>query len=240
MKRLFILSLLFLSVFSSCWDMFGKRVRGDGNVKTENRSVTGYNSIDVSGSIDVYVREDSAQSVKIETDENLLQYVTVRVEGTVLEIYPRDNYNLRPTGTIKVYVAGSDFKKFEASGACDYYTDNKITNSDDISIDLSGACDAKMELSAPKIKAELSGSGKLILTGETKDLSIGGSGSSDFRCFDMKAENVNVDISGSGDAEVFASVKLNIDVSGSGSIKYKGNPSVSQRISGSGSVDKVE
>ena len=32
----------------------------------------------------------------------------------------------------------------------------------------------------------------------------------DVKCFELMAENVDVDISGAGDAEVFASVKLDV------------------------------
>jgi len=237
----FILSAVVISIFfTSCGNLFGKRIRGNGNIKTETRSVTGYNSIDVSGAIDVYVKQDSTQNIRIETDENLLVYIVVREEGGVLRVYPKDNSNLKPTGSIKVYVAGPNFRKFEGSGACDYYTENKITNTESIAIDLSVSCDATMELNSPKITAEVTGAGKLILKGEAKDLNIDGTGSSDFRCFDLQAENVDVDITGAGDAEVFASVKLDVTVSGAGSVKYKGNAAVSQKVSGSGSVRKVQ
>ena len=157
MKRIIILLLLSMIVLSSCWQLFGKRIRGNGTIKTEMRSVTGYSSIDVSGAIDVYVKQDSAQSIKIETDENLMEYIVVREDGEVLKIYPKDNSNLKPSGSIKVYVAGLNFRRFEASGACDYYTENKITNTESIAIDLSGSCDAKMELNAPKIQQVLLG-----------------------------------------------------------------------------------
>jgi hypothetical protein len=95
-------------------------------------------------------------------------------------------------------------------------------------------------LNTPKIAADISGSCDLLLTGETKDFSVHGSGSTDIKAMDLKAENVDVHISGSGEADVYASVKLNIGVSGSGSVRYKGNPSISQEISGSGSIKKVE
>lgn len=240
MKRIVVLSLFASVIFSSCYNLFGKRIRGNGIIKTETRSVTGYNSIDVSGAIDVYVKQDSAQSIKIETDENLMAYIVVREEGGVLKIYPKDNSNLRPTGTIKVYVSGSNFRRFGASGACDYYSENKITNAESIAIDLSGSCDAMLELNSPKITAGVTGAGKLTLKGETKELHVDGTGSSNFKCMDMMAETVYVDITGAGDAEVYASVKLDVSVSGAGSVRYKGNASVNQKVSGSGSVKKVE
>jgi hypothetical protein len=240
MKKILLLSLLALIVFSSCRQLFGKRIRGNGVIKTETRAVTGYNSVDVSGAMDVYIKQDSVQSIKIETDENLLEYITVREEGGVLKIYPKDNSNLKPSGSIKVYVAGPDFRRLEASGACDYYTENKISNAESIAIDLSGSCDANLELNAPRITAEVTGAGKLTLKGEAKELEVEGTGSSHFKCMEMMAEDVKVNITGSGDAEVFASVKLDVKVSGSGSVRYKGNASVSQKVAGSGSVKKVD
>ncbi|MBS1621922.1 MAG: DUF2807 domain-containing protein [Bacteroidetes bacterium] len=240
MKRVFIISVFSLFVFSSCWNVFGKRVSGDGRISNQSRSVSGFNNLDVGGNFDVYVRQDSVSSVKIETDENLMQYIVVRTEGNTLKIYPRDNYNLRPTGAIKIYVTAPSFSDFEISGSCDLYSENKIAGKDEISLDLSGSCDAKMELNAPKVSADISGSGSVTLKGETKELKVDGSGSSHFKCFELMAENVEVDITGSGNAEVFASVKLDVEVSGSGSVKYKGNATVNQKVLGSGSVSKVQ
>ena len=72
MKRFFVLSLLSVIVLSSCDQMFAKHIRGNGNIKTETRAAVEFNSIDVSGNIDVIIKQDSVRSIKIETDENLL------------------------------------------------------------------------------------------------------------------------------------------------------------------------
>ena len=240
MKRLILLSLLSIVIFNSCRQVFGKRIRGNGNIKIETRTATQFNSIDVSGSIDVYVKQDSVASIKIETDENLLEYVHVNNEGGTLEIHEEGGYNLKPTKSIKVYVSGPAFKHFEASGACDIYSENKISSGEAVSINLSGASNVTMELNTPKVSAGLSGAGTIALKGETKELRIDGSGSTDIKCFDMMAENIYIEISGAGDAEVYASVKLDVHVSGAGTVKYKGNATVSQSVTGAGSVKKVE
>jgi hypothetical protein len=240
MKRIFWLPVLLLIIFSSCRGVLGKRVRGDGNVKTESRSAGQFDNIDVSGAINVYLKQDSSHSVSVEADENLLSYVEIYDEGNTLIIRPRDGFNLNPSKDIKVYVASPGFNKIEASGACDVYTQNKILSSGTIEIGLSGSCDAKMELNAPKVDADLSGAGTLQLKGETKDFKVQGSGSTDIKCIELMTENADIDISGAGDAEIYASEKLNVDVSGAASVKYKGNASVSQKISGAGSVKKID
>jgi hypothetical protein len=241
MKKLFIYFIISSVVFSSCrGGLFGKRVAGNGNVRIETRSPGTFNSVDISGAMDLYVKQESGRSVKIEADDNLLSYIVVDNEGDKLVIRPRDGFNLKPTGSIKVYVSSPVFYKIEASGACDVYSQNQIVSTDAVDLDLSGSSDAKMDIKAPKITAGVSGACSVELKGETKEFSGDGSGSSNFKCFDLKAENVVIDISGAGDAEVFASTKLDVDVTGAGGVKYKGSPSINQKISGAGSVRKVD
>jgi hypothetical protein len=240
MKQLLFGAVIILMTATGCDEIFGKRIRGNGHMQTETRSSSSFTNVDVSGAIDVYIKQDSLHSIKVETDENLLQYVEAYTEGATLRIHEREGVNLKPTRSIKVYVSGPDFKRLEASGACNIYSENRVNGNEGIDIDLSGACEVKMDLKSPRVSAELSGAGTINLKGETKDFKVKGSGSTDIKCFDLMAENVDVRISGAGDADVFASVKLDVHVSGAGDVKYKGNATVSQNVSGAGSVKKVD
>ena len=240
MRRFIILTILFSMLLGSCHFIGGKRIRGNGKITTQSRTVNAFTSVDVRGDIDVYVKQDTVVSVKIEADENLLQYVQLTVENSTLDIREERGFNLKSTRGIKVYVSGPSFKHFEASGACDIFSENQLNSTEPISIDLSGACNAKMDLKTPAINVDMSGAGKITLKGETKDFDVDGSGATDVRCFELMTENSRVEMSGAGDAEVFASLKLDVHVSGAADIKYKGNAAVSQKVSGAGSVKKVE
>lgn len=240
MKRLFVIAFLIPVVLISCEHLSGEKIRGSGNIKTETRTAGAFTRAHVSGNIDLYVKQDSVRSIIVEADENLQEFIIISMEGDKLVVKPKDGYNLSGSKNIKVYVSSPVFKSLKASGACDIIGENKITSTEMIEIDLSGASNVKLELKAPKVDAELSGAGSVELKGETKDFSVSGSGSSDIKCIELMAENVDVHISGAGDAEVFASVKLDISVSGAGNVKYKGNAAVNKSISGAGSVKKVE
>lgn len=240
MKRFIILSILFSILLGSCHFLGGKRVRGNGKITTQSRTVNAFTSVDVSGGIDVYVKQDSVVSVKIEGDENLLEYVQVTVDDGTLDIREEKGYNLKSTKGIKVYVSGPLFKHFEASGACDIYSENKISSNSEIGIHASGASSIKMDLNAPKVEAELTGASHVTLKGETKTFSADGSGASGLKCFELMTEETDVEVSGASDAEVFASIKLVLHVSGASDVKYKGNATVSKEVSGAGSVKKVE
>ena len=240
MKGVLVVLGCAILVLSSCSNFMGKRVRGNGKIMAETRTTGSFNGVKVSGAIDLFVRTDSVSTVKVDGDENLLKYIIIEQEGSLLKVRTKNGINLKPTRSIRVYVSAPEFSRLNASGACDIFTENKISSSGTLNVDLSGASDAKLEVNAPAIKVEVSGAGSVTLKGETRDFSVDGSGSTDIKCYELLAENTKVDISGAGNAEVFASVKLDVDVSGAADVKYKGNATVSQRVSGAGSVKKTE
>lgn len=239
--RKYIWLLLALPIaFASCRFMSGRKVRGNGNIKTEERTVSNFKNVEVRGSINVYVSQGDIKPVKIEGDENLLQYVEVIEEGDRLIVRERPGFNLEPSGDLRIHVTAPVYNSIEASGASDIIGETKINNPENLELHVSGAGNIKMEVDAPKLKADISGSGSIDLKGQTKEVDLGLSGAAHAHCFDLLSENTSVDISGAGSAEVYASMKLDASVSGAGSVSYKGNAtSVNQHVSGAGSVNKV-
>ena len=147
----------------------GKRIRGNGTMKTETRSAGTFSNIDVSGSFDVYVKQDSASSVKVEADENLMEYIVIETLGNTLRIKTKDGANLKSSNGIKVYVSNPSYKDFDASGACDIESENRITSTETISIGLSGASSVKLDVNAPKVSVDGSGASTVSLSGTNKD-----------------------------------------------------------------------
>jgi hypothetical protein len=239
MKHIFLSSVLAVILFSSC-HFFGRGIKGDGNVISQVRAISDFSSIDVSSAIDVYITQDAAFSVKVETDNNLQEYIEVYKEGGVLHIRQRSNTNLDPSRDTKVYVSAPMYQRLEASGACSIIGSNMISSTGTVDIDLTGASNASLDIKAPKVSAGLNGASKITLKGETKDLLIDGHGASHVNCFDLSSENAAVDVSGASSAEVFASVKLDAEASGASHVRYKGNPVVSKNESGAGSVEKAD
>jgi hypothetical protein len=241
MKKFSFLLLSIALLASSCGFIGGKRIRGNGNWKTADHSVGSFDAVEVHGAMDVYVSQGPAGPVKIETDENLQEYVEVFVSGSKLVIRTKSGVNLRPTNDMKVYVTAPLYRKIDVSGACDIIGQSKLNNSEPLQLEVSGAGEIRMEVNAPKVEVDLSGSGAVHLAGETREFDVDLSGAADAKCFDLKSESTRVEISGAGDAEVYASVQLNAKVSGAGSVRYKGNAStVNQSVSGAGSVKKAE
>ena len=239
MKNFLACILVISAAISSC-QMMGERVKGNGNIITEKRTISSFTEVDVEGAIDVYITQGDIKPIQIQGDENLLPYIEIRQEGDRLIVRNRDGYNLNPTEDMKIFITGPVFNSIDVSGACDIIGQSKISNAEPMRMRVSGAGEMKMEIDAPKVTAEISGAGSVDLKGQTKEFDLGLSGAGGAHCYDLLSENTTVDISGAGDAEVYASVKLDAEVSGAGSVKYKGNATdVKQQVHGAGSVTKV-
>jgi hypothetical protein len=237
-----ILSILLLSaiLLSSCHFMgMGERISGDGHISAQQRNTGSFNSVEASGSVKVHILQNASNSVKIETDENLMPYIEVYTNGNTLVIRTKRGYNLDPSKDLIAYVAAPVFRDIDVSGACDIIGDAPISGSEALNMHVSGSGDITMEVALPKVSTEISGNGSVNLKGRATDFSADVSGSGDVRCFGRETDNTRLDLSGSSDVEVTANKQLNIDASGSSSVQYKGNANVSQSISGSGSVKKV-
>ena len=241
MRNLFVLSLIVaVSLSSACRYVGGERVKGNGNAGGEDRSVGNFNSVSSHGEYDVYLTQGAGYSVRVEADENLLQYIETVVENNVLEIRTRQGFSLKSRTDLKVHITAPAYSKVKTFGSGNILTENKLNNTSPIELELSGSGDIKVELNAPEVRAELRGSGNINVGGETRSFTGEIRGSGDIHAANLKAENVDVDIAGSGNADVFASVKLNVDVKGSGDVKYRGGAQVSSDIAGSGSVRKMD
>ncbi len=238
MRKAILVMVGMAFIASSCSYFSGERVKGNGNVKKESRTVGSFTKVGVSGAIDLIVTQDSTRSVVIEADENLLQYIEVDEGGSGLHISSKNGYNLDPSGSIKVYVSSPAFTALDASGACSIRSENQLSGGSELSIELSGASNAHLDVKCPSISAGLSGASKLTIAGETKDMSLDASGSSNIEAFDLLSENADVELSGASHADIFASISIKADASGASGVRYKGNASVKSDASGASTIEK--
>lgn len=239
MKKL-LLVLFATAVLASCQYLGGKKIKGDGNITTREHAVTSFKNVEVSGAIDLFVAQGDVKPVRIETDDNLQQYIEVSQPGDRLVIRFREGTNPQPTHKIKAYVSAPVYSSIDVSGASNITGQTKIANTEDIKLQVSGAGDINMDVNAPGIHAEVSGAGTVNLKGETKTFDLDLTGAGKAHCYELLSEHTTVDISGAADADVFASEKLNATVSGAGSVTYKGGAgNIQQKVSGAGSVRKA-
>ncbi len=239
MKKLLLFFAVILILFSSCRYRMGKRIRGDGNVTTEQRSVTGFTGVQTHGSIDIIVSQGNFK-VEVESDRNILPYIETNIENGNLVVRYKNGIWLTDHHGAKVHVTAPVYNDFEIHGSGNVTGEGKISGNEKMKLHVSGSGDIKLDLDCPDIESGTHGSGNMILTGQTRSLNSEISGSGDLRASGLQAENVKVSVHGSGDSDVSASVSLETFISGSGDIRYKGSPKINSEVHGSGTVHKID
>ena len=193
-----------------------------------------------SGSIDVEIIAGNKFDLKVEDDENLLPHLITEVKDGVLHIYYDSNFSFSESNG-KVTVEVPSLNKITSSGSGDIKIEGTLKNANEIVITSSGSGDLDGNVDAPSIKLSNSGSGDISLKGQTQNFDCKTMGSGDVKCRNLKSENVIVNVGGSSDVSVFASVSLKVSIAGSGDVTYAGSPSSPDiNIAGSGSVKKVD
>jgi hypothetical protein len=240
MRNLLFVLLSAAVLTGSCRFVGGERVRGNGNLQTENRSQAGFKGVESYGSFDLFVSAGATTAIKIEAEENILPYIETYMDGDILKIDTKDGYWLSPKRPVKIFVTAPDYRRIKTFGSGNIIGETKITGTQKLDLGVTGSADIKMEVDAPEIDADISGSGNIQLNGKTRVFHSTVSGSGDVRAYDLMAEETKVRIAGSGNADVYASVSLDVNVAGSGDVRYKGNGRVSSNIAGSGNVKKVD
>ena len=234
-QKLPVVLLTFVILLSSCY-VLGEH--GNGKVVKQERKVEAFDAIDVSGAFDVLLSQGATQSVFVEADENLMPIIKTEVVGGTLRI--ENKKPIHDSKCLKIYITVPELKKIEISGAVDIETQTKFTETE-LRIEISGATDAKLDLAVQKLIVSSSGGCKLTVTGMANNFTLDASGAVNVYAYNLLCENVSIDISGAGDAEVNASKEIKADISGAANVKYKGNPAkVWSDVSGAGSMRKVD
>jgi len=238
MKNLKLLvAVLFATVsLNSCIldddNIFGCE-RGQGPVVTRVLDLEPFTSINLQFSDDVVIKQGPEQFVEVEGQENMIDELRLNVSN--------NNWNIRYEDCVSrhekltIYITIPDIESLHLSGSGDI-TGDGLLSGDNIDLRISGSGDMKLDLDYDQVKAKIDGSGDMDLDGECQELDLTISGSGDFHAFGMESQFCDVNISGSGNTEVWVTDELDVTISGSGDVYYIGNPSIDVSISGSGKL----
>jgi hypothetical protein len=198
---------------------------------TENRSVGNFKGVKVGQAIDVYLTTGTSTNVRVEVEDGNVSDVETNVSGGMLKIgMKRGNYrNIR----VKVYVTHKGLEYISASSASNIYSENTLKSSK-MSIDVSSAATAELEVEASEIEAQVSSSGDLELKGSAERAALYASSAGDIDAYDFTTSELKARASSAGGIRARAEDSIDAHASSGGSVRWKGNPSRSRTDSSSG------
>jgi hypothetical protein len=212
-----------------------KSIGGNGKVVCQQREIKGFKAISIKGAYDVYLKKDDKESVKIETDENLLEVIQTKLTDSILTIY--NTKTITRSKELKLTISCPDLNSIDFSGASELTSDSNLIFKD-ININVSGFGRIEMNLQSKSLSANVSGGAELDFSGKSDEFNVSITGAGNVEAQNLIAQSCKLDISGFGKAKLNVRQKLEVNISGAGKVEYYGNPEVKQSITGAGKIQK--
>lgn len=196
--------------------------KGDRNVVKQDRQLSGFTGLEASGAVTVYLAKADTFSVVVETDENLQDNVSTKVQGNTLVIKTN---TIRKATKLNVYVSLPELKSIKAAGASDVVGTSTF-EAEEFDITASGAASVKLDLNVAYLESVISGAADVKLTGtaHTHNLEVSGAGS--LNAEGLSTNKAHYMVSGASDTKLNVSDELSGTKKGMADLSYSGNPNI--------------
>lgn len=227
--------LAFLTLTAGC----GRK--GSGRVVTEERKVSAFTKISVSGVFPVEISQTGEPvSVKVQTDENLQDIIRVYNDGDWLYIETKEDAKIRRSTKMKVYIniAKMDELEYQSVGSLNTKGTLKLD-----SLELYSETVGKLNLNieADYLRLNLNSVGSTTLKGKVREARINNKSIGTLSAYDLKAGILMIHNTAVGTAEVYADSAFYIRSSSIGTLHYKGPGQVKElKSEGIGKVEKKQ
>jgi len=214
MKKLaFVISLVVLA--AGCHHGRFAEIRGSGKRELQKRNVAPFTSISAEGAFTIEVTCQKDQSLEVEGDDNVLEFVTAEVSGNILRLKNTKNFSTNEPVKFRISVPNLEGLSVNGAGRIDV----KNVNNDKFEIDTNGA---------PTI----------VVSGTTKVIDVGANGAGKVDAHNLHASRGVVDSKGVARVDLDVSDQLDATVNGPSTVTYKGDPVVNKTIHGPGKIEK--
>lgn len=242
-KKLTLVFVVLALALSACsingrtFSINSEHINGSGTIVTEDRAVSGFDKVDLQSIGNLTIIEGDKESLTIEADDNLMEYITTDVFNNALEIGMEPNISIDPSRAIEYTLTVKSLSSIVLSGFGNINAAE--LNAEDIEIKLSGSGNMTLgDLKTENALLRVSGFGNINVDNMVVDqptLEISGSGDIDVN--QMQAITMNLKISGFGNADITGTANdQDIQIVGSGN--YHGedleSESASVKITGFG------
>lgn len=189
------------------------KIKGDGVFKTEDRAISDYCKIVVTG--EYLIKWSSGKpALHISTEQNLLPLIKTVISGDTMQIDSEEE--LVPTKEITIVLSSTSLVDVRLNG------DNSFKAS---------------QISSPDLKLESTGKSKISVGGSVATLEANLRGASKLDAKSLRAQTARLSLTGASYADVTVTDTLIVSVTGAGFLTYSGNPtSVEKNITGVGSI----
>ncbi|TPE42880.1 PspC domain-containing protein [Pontibacter mangrovi] len=183
-----------------------------------------FNRLTISGPYHVQLRQGNDYSVQVRAEDKAMNRIEMDLSGNELEISTEEKFfsifdDRKP---VLIQITAPNLDNIELNGAIK--ADLGSLRADDLRMNFSGAIQTVANVDVRNLRVDASGATISKFTGKADRFELDATGACGVDADNLEARFVDVDVTGAGVAEVYATKTLRADASGTSRIVYRGNP----------------
>ena len=219
-KGIFILLMISAFASTSCKKQLAK--------ETFEKSLEEFDSLVLNSVFEVHLIQGSANTIKIEAAQKILEKITISIENNTLNIENKYNGNWMHPGKNKVviFLMVNKLSKITANETCNIITDNTLIG-DEIGLVMT----SKLNQATLDLQCEtfyywnnFPCGGKLTLMGNINVLKIWNVALMAVDASKLHTNTALIENASKGDCRIFCTESVTYKLSGEGNLYVKGNP----------------
>jgi hypothetical protein len=198
-------------------------VTGNGKVTSRDVAVSAFDALKSSGVYELKLSQGDKESVRIEADENLQEYFTVKNEGSklVIDMTKKKNLNIRKSTKMIVYVTFRNLKSLDLNMVGSVRSEESLSFAD-LKIKNNSVGNVNLQLTANRFDLDNNAVGSVTLSGKAQNAVISSDAVGSIKAGDFVVQTLSIDNDGVGSAEVNAEKEIRVKDSFLGKVKNRG------------------
>lgn len=238
-----ILAVLFLSS-TTVFSQRGNYLKLSHKITTEEKNITNFTKIDAEEDFEIIIEIGQKESVQIEANENLHDYILVEKAGNNtlklrLKNYSTWSNNRKNDGArerLTAYVTMKDLTTITASEDVTIELLDKL-RTDNLTFDMDEDCTFDGEIEVNNLVANLDEDSQLNLKGSASTFELEAEEDSYVKGYKFVVGDLNVELGGDSEAKLTVNGNINLRARGDSNFYYKGNGTIiKQRLTGDSEV----
>ncbi|MBU3822209.1 DUF2807 domain-containing protein [Flavobacteriaceae bacterium XHP0103] len=232
------LFILAITLFSCSIDSIN--VRGNDVTTFSNLDYTGFTGLEVSGGFKVYVTfSETEESVQIEANENLHQFIETSLVNNSLVVKLKNNINIKGQPTLNIYITTKSINEFSAIADTNIYLENTLI-ADNVKINISSDSAFSGELFANTLNLKAMADANADLKGSINKLNADLTADAKLLSYNLNVKDLKLNMVADCDAFLTVTNTIDVDASADCLLRYKGDAVITyQHLTADSRIEKI-
>lgn len=239
-NRLYIVITLLALIISSC-SVDTIKVTSNDVVTYRTINITDYSALEIASNFNAYITfSDTEESIEIEANDNLHDYIIATKKGDKLEVRLRNNLSIRGQETLNVYITTKSITDFSVAADSNIYLENALVE-DDVKIKVTADSFFSGEIYAGYLELKVSADARADLYGNIGLLNANLSADAELTGYDLEVEGLKIKMAADCDTDVTVTNTIDIEATADCTLRYKGDATIIyQKLTADSRIKKMD